>query len=103
MKIRGNILRGDGQLDFDIAGFGPKVGIFALQRSIEWCSGKLMVRGKAETEKGWLNERGLSPMKTDMKVEWDETNGTVAGHVTKHFDGEKYEIVLDEDNFEIDF
>jgi len=103
MKISGNIKRGDGKLDFDIGGFGPKVGRFSVDRAIEWSTGKLVMKGKAETERGWLNEWGLSPMKTDINVNWDESSGWVTGHVTKHFDGEKYEIVLDQDNFDIDF
>ena len=103
MKISGNIKRGDGKLDFDIRGFGPKVGRFSVDRAIEWSAGKLVMKGKAETERGWLNEWGLSPMKTDINVNWDESSGWVTGHVTKHFDGEKYEIVLDQDNFDIDF
>ena len=34
MKISGNIKRGDGKLDFDIGGFGPKVGRFSVDRAI---------------------------------------------------------------------
>ena len=102
MKISGDVKSGDGRFEFDVSGFEQNVGQFAFQRSFEWNTGELTVTGRAETEKGFLNDWGLSPMETDVKLDWDTDWGLPSGHVTMHFDGEKYQIVVDENRIEFD-
>ena len=107
MKLSGNVHWENGKLDFDISGLGPFVGNLDIQQSIEWTySGNILemkVKGKADMEEGWLTENGLSPMKNDIQLDWDSKNRILNGHITKHFDGEKYEIVVEENNVKMDF
>ena len=87
-------------MDFDISGFGPIVGNFDIHQSLKWNNGNMKVQGKAESEKGWLTEKGLSPVKNDIQLDWERI---LTGHITNHFAGEKYQIVLDKNNVEINF
>ena len=104
-QVTGNIQSAEDQLDFDVSGVGPVLGQFVLQQSVQWKSGDILgltAKGKTETERGLLAELDLSPMKNDIKLDWEKSNWIVNGHVTNHFKGEKYEIVFEDNSIEID-
>jgi len=104
-KITGNIESAEEKLDFDISGVGPILGKFDLKQSLQWKTGDILgltAKGKTETEKGLLAELDLSPIKNDIKLDWEKNNWIVNGHVTNHFQGEKYEIVFEDNSIEID-
>ena len=103
--MTGNILSAEDQLDFDVSGVGPVLGEFVLQQSVQWKSGDILgltAKGKTETERGLLAELDLSPMQNDIKLDWEKSNWIVNGHVLNHFQGEKYEIVFEDNSIAID-
>ena len=104
MEVSGDISQGEGELDFDISGFGPLVGNFAIQQSMEWSTGdmkEMKIKGNTETEEGWLTELGVSPINTDVKLDWNDKDWIFNGHIINVFDGERFEILLDKNSVEI--
>jgi len=105
IKIDGNSQSAEEKLDFDISGVGPILGNFALQQSLQWKTGDILgvtAKGRTETETGLLAELDLSPMKNDIKLDWDKNNLIINGHFTNHFKGEKYEIAFEDNSISID-
>ena len=104
-KVTGNIQSAEEKLDFDISGVGPILGNFVIQQSVHWKSGDILgvgAKGRIETAKGLLTELALSPILNDIKLDWEKNNWIVNGHFTNHFQGEKYEIVFQDNSIEID-
>ena len=105
MKITGNSQSAEDKLDFDISGVGPILGNFALQQSLQWKTGDILgltAKGRIETEAGLLTELDLSPIKNDIKLDWDKNNLIINGHFTNHFKGEKYEIAFEDNSISFD-
>ena len=105
IKIDGNSQSAEEKLDFDISGVGPILGNFALQQSLQWKTGDILgvtAKGRTETETGLLAELDLSPMKNDIKLDWDKNNLIINGHFTNHFKGEKYEIAFEDNSISFD-
>ena len=105
LDITGNMQSAEDKLDFDVSGVGPILGNFAVQQSVQWRSGDILgvaAKGSIETAKGLLAELALSPILNDISLDWEKNNWIVNGHFTNHFQGEKYEIVFQDNSIQID-